>query len=126
MKSYELIGQKLQKAREELGMSQKDLARRLGCSQASLSNYELGKRRLYLSDLHRISKILNKPITYFLESPGENAEENTRDKDDLHNFLKQQFMREIMLEAKDLTPMQRRSVLDYIKWQKSRLSGDMA
>ncbi|RLA97560.1 MAG: hypothetical protein DRG37_07895 [Deltaproteobacteria bacterium] len=120
MKAYELIGQKLQKAREELGMSQKDLAKKLGCSQASLSNYELGKRRLYLSDLHRISKILNKPITYFLES----QEENTGDNGNISNILNKQFLREILFEANELTPMQRRSVLDYIQWQKSRQRGD--
>jgi len=67
MKAYELIGKKLQKAREEAGMSQEELAKKLGYTQASLSNYELGKRRLYLSDLKRISQILSKPITYFLE-----------------------------------------------------------
>lgn len=31
--------------REELGLSQRDLARRLGIWQGSLANWELGKRR---------------------------------------------------------------------------------
>ena len=43
---YKEIGQRLQKAREEAGLSQEELARKLGCTQASLSNYELGKRRM--------------------------------------------------------------------------------
>jgi len=46
-------------------MSQEELAKRIGCSQASLSYYELGKRRLYVADLERISNILNRPLTYF-------------------------------------------------------------
>ncbi|MBW1819666.1 MAG: helix-turn-helix transcriptional regulator, partial [Deltaproteobacteria bacterium] len=58
MNAYEEIGRKLQKAREEAQMSQKELAREMGCTQASLSNYELGKRRLYLAELQRIGDIL--------------------------------------------------------------------
>jgi len=44
MNAYEQIGKKIQTAREEAGMSQEELARKIGCTQASLSNYELGKR----------------------------------------------------------------------------------
>lgn len=62
MSSYKGIGQKIQKAREEAGLSQEDLARLMGCTQSSLSNYELGKRRLYLTDLQRIGELLGKPI----------------------------------------------------------------
>jgi transcriptional regulator with XRE-family HTH domain len=62
------IGLKIQLAREERGMSQEQLARALGCSQSALSNYEKGKRRLYLSHLEKLSEILDKPLEYFMES----------------------------------------------------------
>lgn len=112
---YKEIGWKLQKAREEAGLSQEELARILGCTQASLSNYELGKRRLYLADLQRIGEILGKPITYFLE----NADEDRLADDDLNNILEEPYLKEILYLARDLKPLQRKSVLDYIKWQKN-------
>ena len=119
MKAYELIGKKLQKAREAAGISQGELAKKLGYTQASLSNYELGKRRLYLSDLKRISQILSKPITYFLED----SENNQSNNGDLNSILKEQFLRDILFEARDIKPAQRKSVLDYIQWQKSKGKG---
>lgn len=112
---YKEIGRKLQKAREEAGFSQEELARKLGCTQASLSNYELGKRRIYSADLQRIGEILGKPITYFLENP---EEDQTRG-DGPDDILKDSFMRELICLARDLRPDQRKSVLDFIKWQKN-------
>lgn len=64
---YKEIGRKIQRAREEAGLSQEELAARLGCSQSTLSNYELGKRRLYLAQLEAIARALGKPLHYFLE-----------------------------------------------------------
>jgi transcriptional regulator with XRE-family HTH domain len=61
------IGTKIQQAREELGITQQELAAKLGCTQAALSNYELGKRRLYLANLERIASALRKPLSYFTE-----------------------------------------------------------
>jgi transcriptional regulator with XRE-family HTH domain len=61
------IGIRIQQAREELGITQQELAARLGCTQAALSNYELGKRRLYLASLERIASALGKPLSYFTE-----------------------------------------------------------
>ena len=61
------IGAKIQQAREELGVTQQELAARLGCTQAALSNYELGKRRLYLANLEKIASVLRKPLSYFTE-----------------------------------------------------------
>lgn len=115
MKAYEEIGKKLQRAREEAGLSQEELARKLGCTQASLSNYELGKRRLYLADLQRIGQILGKPVTFFLED----SEEELPTRDDLKGILKDTYIREVLSAVRDLKPAQRKSVLDFILWQKS-------
>jgi transcriptional regulator with XRE-family HTH domain len=64
---YRSIGLRIQQARQELGLTQQELASRLHCTQAALSNYELGKRRLDFADLEQIAKILDKPLSYFLE-----------------------------------------------------------
>ncbi len=65
--AYPGIGMRIQRAREELGITQQELAARLGCTQAALSNYELGKRRLYLANLERIAGALGRPLSYFTE-----------------------------------------------------------
>ena len=71
------IGIRIQQAREERGITQQELAARLGCTQAALSNYELGKRRLYLANLERIANALEKPLSYFTEPAVD--EDDTRD-----------------------------------------------
>jgi len=71
------IGTRIQQARDELGITQQELAARLGCTQAALSNYELGKRRLYLSNLERIAAALAKPLSYFTETAAD--EDDARD-----------------------------------------------
>jgi transcriptional regulator with XRE-family HTH domain len=69
---FKEMGKKIQKAREEMGMTQMDLARAMGITQAALSNYELGKRRLYLHQIEDIARLLNKHLDYFIPSPAEN------------------------------------------------------
>lgn len=64
--SYKSIGKQLQLAREQAGYSQEQLAVKIGCSQSTLSNYEKGKRRIYLAQLENIAELLNKPIEFFL------------------------------------------------------------
>ncbi len=115
MKTYVKIGRKLQEAREEAGLSQEELAKQIGCTQASLSNYERGRRRLYLADLQRIGQLLGKQLTYFLD---ETEEEETID-DSLSGVLKEPYVHEILIAIRGLKLPQRKSVLDYILWQRS-------
>jgi transcriptional regulator with XRE-family HTH domain len=74
------IGPRIQQAREELGITQQELAARLGCTQAALSNYELGKRRLYLANLEKIAAALGRPLSYFTE--------RSRDEDDARDWAR--------------------------------------
>jgi transcriptional regulator with XRE-family HTH domain len=75
---YRDIGIKIQEARQELGLTQQELASRLGCTQAALSNYELGKRRLYLTNLEQIANVLGKPLSYFVESSASTDESDVQ------------------------------------------------
>jgi transcriptional regulator with XRE-family HTH domain len=115
MNAYEKIGRKLQEAREEAGLSQEELAKKIGCTQASLSNYELGKRRLYLADLQRIGHLLVKQVTYFLD---ESNELESVSVNEVQQIIKEQYLHEILFAAKELKASQRKSVLDFIRWQK--------
>jgi len=62
------LGKRILTAREEKKMNQEQLASAIGCSQSALSNYEKGKRQIYLSQLEKIAETLEKPLNYFLEN----------------------------------------------------------
>jgi transcriptional regulator with XRE-family HTH domain len=108
------IGKRIQLAREEKGLTQEELAVRLGCTQSALSNYELGKRRLYLNLLNEIAQTLGKPLDYFMESPAEGEE------DQASGLLLDPQLKEILISAADLPPKERQLVLDFINWRKSQ------
>src|SRR5207248_1010803 len=62
------LGQRIRSIRESAGLSQEDLARKLGYSSpATISYYEAGGRRISIADLQQISIILGLPLPYFLE-----------------------------------------------------------
>jgi transcriptional regulator with XRE-family HTH domain len=61
------LGKKLRKARENLGISQGELARGVGLSSEFISLLEIGKRRPSLETLTSLSKYLKKDISYLLE-----------------------------------------------------------
>jgi len=108
------IGKRIQLAREEKGLTQEELAVRLGCTQSALSNYELGKRRLYLNLLNEIAQTLGKPLDYFMESPAEGEEDRSS------GLLLDPQLKEILISAADLPPKERQLVLDFINWRKSQ------
>jgi transcriptional regulator with XRE-family HTH domain len=110
---YREIGKRIQLAREEKGLTQEDLAVRLGCTQSALSNYELGKRRLYLNLLTEIAQVLGKPLDYFMESPIE-------EEDHASALLLDPQLKEILISASDLPSKERKLVLDFINWRKSQ------
>lgn len=62
------FGKRLQKARTELGMSQRSLGLALGLSDKTISSYESSRSYPSLDVLFKISTILNKPIEYFTSS----------------------------------------------------------
>lgn len=59
------IGDRIRQARENLGLSQEELAARIGKTQPSLSLYESGKRGIHIKDFPLLAKALNVPIGYF-------------------------------------------------------------
>ncbi len=109
------IGKRIQKAREEAGLSQDELATMIGITQSALSNYELGKRRLYLANLQEIARRLNRPLTCFLdidETELEGGAGGTEGPDDT--------TREIMRLLPQVPELEREFLLDYVKWMIDR------
>lgn len=71
---YRMIGERIRRARENLKLSQQDLARRLGyASAATISYFESGERKIGIADLQKLSALLGLPLTYFFEQPTNTA-----------------------------------------------------
>lgn len=113
--SFKDIGRKIQMARDEKGMSQEQLAKALGCSQSALSNYEKGKRRLYLSQLEKLAEILNKPLEYFVENLNSTPEPGTmiNRSEQFVNLIQQLY------NLSDEEILDVMNYISYLEWKKS-------
>ena len=61
-REYEAVLRVLQEAREEAGLTQEQLALRLGESQSFVSKVERGERRLDIVELRQVSLALTLPF----------------------------------------------------------------
>lgn len=59
------IVERIKLTRKSRGLTQQDLAERLGKTAAAISELERGKVQISASDLFDLSELLNKPIEYF-------------------------------------------------------------
>lgn len=62
-----LLGERIRIARERKGLSQEELAARIGRDQRAVSEYEHGKRRIAVVDLPTFARVLEVPLLYFFE-----------------------------------------------------------
>jgi transcriptional regulator with XRE-family HTH domain len=111
--NYEEIGRKIFKAREEAGISQEELASRLGLTQAALSNYELGKRRIHLAGLESIAGALGKPLGYFIEDPV--SKPDTQEEKRLDEAIS-----EMISLWYEMPEGEREYLLEYFRWRRDR------
>src|SRR5215217_5342230 len=63
---YRAIGAQLRAVRLACGVSQEELAERLGIERVTLSRYESGSRTLPLATLVMVAELLRRPIADFL------------------------------------------------------------
>jgi len=75
-----ILGTKLRIERENLGLTQEDLADAIGLSSEFISLLELGKRMPSLESLKSISTFLKKDIAYFIEERETSFEKLLREK----------------------------------------------
>lgn len=66
-KLYKRIINRLIQAREEVGLTQMQVARLLGKYQSFISKCESGERRVDIAELKIISKIYKKPMSFFVD-----------------------------------------------------------
>lgn len=110
--AFKEIGKKIQIAREEKGITQIELSKMLGITQAALSNYELGKRRLYLHQIEEIARNLDKPIAYFLDEDSFLNKEDYKISDDAVKFITNKISR---LNNDDMTKLNQ--YIDFLLWR---------
>lgn len=66
-KEYAYFIDKLRKAREEAGLTQVQVAKKLKRPQSHISNVESGQQRVDVVELQIFAKIYNKSINYFIK-----------------------------------------------------------
>jgi len=59
------IGKRLKDAREQRGISQRELADRVGKTQSAISNYEAGTSLMHIIELPDFARVLDVSIGYF-------------------------------------------------------------
>lgn len=74
----EEIGKKIKQAREEQGISQRDLGMSLGLSDKAVSAYEASRTVPPLETLIRVADELNKPLDYFIREDSHDYKIETR------------------------------------------------
>jgi Zn-dependent peptidase ImmA (M78 family)/DNA-binding XRE family transcriptional regulator len=95
---YRQIGRRIKDARENLGISQEELARQMGyTSPATISHFETGNRKVSVGDLQHISKILGIPLELFFESKDTTS-----------------TMQQFRLRAKKVRPAAREAVASFL------------
>ncbi|MEW6663031.1 MAG: helix-turn-helix domain-containing protein [Bacillota bacterium] len=95
------IGARIKQLREELGLSQNELARRAGIAQSSLSYLESGAKSPSVDTLLLICKALGVSLTEFLgETGGNSAPEH---------------IKPLLDRVRHLTPEQVQKLAEFIK-----------
>lgn len=100
------MGKLIRQAREEVGLSQAELARKIYRRQASLSNMENGLMEASASTLVYLSGVLGKPVTYFFPA-----------------FIMRQLeadpkspkLSELLIQASRLSPQELRGIIAQVR-----------
>lgn len=66
-KEYAYFVERLRKAREEAGLTQTEVAKKLKRPQSHISNVESGQQRVDIVELQIFAKMYNKDIKYFIK-----------------------------------------------------------
>ena len=66
-KEYAVFVERLKAARLEAGLTQTQVAKKIGRPQSHISNVESGQQRIDVVELKRFAKIYDKDINYFIK-----------------------------------------------------------
>lgn len=68
MDTQQIIGKKIKNARQNMGLSQEELGKRVGYSAMGISHFECGIRKIKIEDLEKIARALDIGINFFIDS----------------------------------------------------------
>lgn len=67
------MGKRIRTARKAAGLTQTELAEKLGLSYIAVNHYEKGIRGIHVSDLPLLAEVLQVPIPYFFDNDKDTA-----------------------------------------------------
>ena len=65
-RAYKRFRARLEQARRQAGLTQVQVAKRLGRPHSYISKCELGERRVDVIELRQLAKLYRKPLSFFL------------------------------------------------------------
>lgn len=75
---HRFIGERIRSARQAAGLSQKELAEKIGFESATaISLIEAGERKIGVVEMEKMTKVLERDIKYFLGEEGEQLNART-------------------------------------------------
>jgi transcriptional regulator with XRE-family HTH domain len=103
------IGLRVRTARNECGMSQEKLGTLLGITFQQVQKYEKGMNRVSSSALVKISEVLKKPISYFLDEV--KYKPNTKG-EQMAEFVASREGSQLIAAAMELPPKLQQTLID--------------
>jgi transcriptional regulator with XRE-family HTH domain len=107
------MGRKIREIRKSLGMSQMELAEKIGVSFQQIQKYEKGINRISVERLQQIANALGFPLSYFFEERANRIKEE-KDKYTL-NYLSKEEKRLLQLFRKVKNKRIKTSLINHLK-----------
>lgn len=89
-----LIGERIRRSREEIGLTQEQLGEKTGYSAMGISLFEKGKRNIKLNDIENFARELGISTSYLLE-PMADVSMNVNSNPNIFNFTRYRIDEEI-------------------------------
>ena len=109
------VGQRIRDKRNELGMSQTEVANALGVTFQQVQKYERGTNRVGASRLFDLSRILSVPVQYFFEGLNNQSTPIEKEDDNVIHLMKPDTVELVEAYYKVENPQVRRQILSTIR-----------
>lgn len=125
-RSYVMMtcGDKIAALREKRGLTQEDLATKIGISRASLSHYEKNRREPDYATITKLADFFHVSVDYLLgrtENPAEIADSAVRDLAQQLELSDEQLLEkfDFTIDGRKLTPEESRRFIAFIRAERS-------
>ncbi len=81
---YQIVGERIKKRRESIGLNQNDLSEKINIGRSSISNIEKGRQQPPLHTLFEICKVLDMDVQTILPTYAEVQEKVSNNTNDLY------------------------------------------